>query len=52
MWDGETFDTKMFILESETTVMHWLLRENAALVKMVKRGDSKQDCLNFVNENW
>lgn len=39
-------------LESESTVMLSLLVGNADLVAMVKAGKSKQECLNFINENW
>lgn len=52
MWEGESYTTKMLILEGESTVMVSMLAENATLVAMVKRGDSKADCLNYINENW
>lgn len=52
MWEGESFSFKMRTLEAESTVLVGLLVENATLVQMVKRGDSKEDCLNYINENW
>jgi hypothetical protein len=49
---GNSFNEKMSILEGESTVMVGLLTENAQLVRKVKGGASKDECLAFVNENW
>jgi hypothetical protein len=52
MWEGESYRTKMLILEGESTVLVGLLAEDATLVAMVKGGKSKADCLAYINENW
>jgi len=52
MWEGATYQIKLRILEAESTVMIDLLLEDSTLVVMVKRGDSHEACLAYVNENW
>jgi hypothetical protein len=52
MWEGESVRTKFLILEGESLVMLSLLVEDSTLVSMVKRGESKAACLNYINENW
>lgn len=52
MWENESYPSKLRILELESTVLVGLLVENAELIRMVKRGDSKEACLKFINENW
>ena len=52
MWEESSYPIKLRILEAESTVLVGLLIENAELVQLVKRGESKEVCLNFINENW
>jgi hypothetical protein len=52
MWEELSYPGKMRVLEAESTVLAGLLVENAELIQMVKRGDSKEACLKFINENW
>lgn len=52
MWENASYRVKLLILQAESTVMIELLLEDTALVQMIKRGDSKADCLNYINENW
>jgi hypothetical protein len=52
MWEKLSYRAKLMILEGETTVMKELLDEDETLVQMLKRGDSKEMCLNYINENW
>lgn len=51
-WDTLGHQTKMRILEAESTVMMGLLIDDEELISMVKSGRSKQDCLDHINENF
>lgn len=51
-WDAANFATKLNILEGASTVLVGLLLENATLCQMVRRGESFDTCLEFVNDNF
>lgn len=51
-WNELCYRAKLLILEGESTVMVELLLENDDFVAMLKQGKSKQECLDFINENW
>ena len=52
MWNKMSFQTKLNILAGETDVSFDFLCENANLVKMIRSGADKEDCLKFINENF
>jgi len=52
MWENASYETKLRILEAESTVMIGLLLEDVTLVDMIRRGESQAACLNYINENW
>ena len=52
LWQELSFQTRLNILSGESTVSMGLLAENEELMRMVIRGDSKENCLDFINENW
>lgn len=52
MWNTLSYKTKLLILSGESTVMVELLLENATLVTMIRRGDSKEACLSHIEANF
>lgn len=54
MWDipNAGYLDKLRILEAASTVLVGLLLEQDALVAMIKRGDSQEACLKYINENF
>jgi ADP-ribose pyrophosphatase YjhB (NUDIX family) len=51
-WNRMTYSFKLSLLAGASAVPGGLLEENETLVTMIKRGDSQEDCLAFINENW
>ena len=47
-----TIQQELQILASETTVMVELLAEDAELIGMIRRGESHEACLTYINENY
>jgi len=52
MWETLSYRAKLLILQGESTVMVELLLEDETLVAMLKRGESKEACLGYINKNW
>lgn len=54
MWDipNAGYNDKLRILEAHSTVLIGLLLEDATLVALIKRGESQEACLKYINENF
>lgn len=52
MWETLSYLDKLRVLASQSTVMVELLAEDTGLVEMIRRGDSKSECLAYINENF
>ena len=51
-WETLSMNMKMSILAGETLIDGHLLAENDELVAMMKRGESQDACLYFINGNY
>jgi hypothetical protein len=52
VWNKLHFTTKLMVLEGETLIGFSLLAENPLLIQMIKSEKSKQECIQFINENF
>ena len=51
-WKKLNPNMRLSILAGESTVDSSLLREDETRMAMIKRGESKENCLKYINDNY